>query len=205
MSTLGRYAFALLAFTVSVALAAADTLPPELEALRVKAESGNGIAQYNLGLAYAEGHGMPADPAEAYVWLMLASDHGSTGNYLEGMVARMSAEDLAEGNRRLDLARVRLHMPKPVVRKAAPVPPPKPPPVPTQAEKTATDLTGSFSPVPTTEPEVVQLRMKVKELEAKVAEQPDAAKKLQQLLDTRSQQLAAAQASLKDAKALVDN
>ena len=33
----------------------------DITALRAKAEKGNGLAQYNLGLAYAEGHGVPAD------------------------------------------------------------------------------------------------------------------------------------------------
>jgi len=44
----------------------------ELASLRTKAEKGNGIAQYNLGLAYAEGRGVAADPQEDFVWLSLA-------------------------------------------------------------------------------------------------------------------------------------
>ena len=82
MSTLGRISFALLAFSLAAAASAADSLPPELQALRAKAENGNAVAQYNLGLAYAEGRGIPADRAEAYVWLMLASDRGGTGKYM---------------------------------------------------------------------------------------------------------------------------
>src|ERR1035441_4378966 len=90
-----RFAFTFLAFSLAAAAAAADPLPPELAALRAKAENGNAIAQYNLGLAYADGRGVPADLAEAYVWLTLASDQGSTGKYIGVLASRMSAGELA--------------------------------------------------------------------------------------------------------------
>src|ERR1022692_1727443 len=118
-----RFAFTFLAFSLAAAAAAADPLPPELAALRAKAESGKAIAQYNLGLAYADGRGVPADLAEAYVWLTLASDQGSTGKYIGVLASRMSAGELAEGKRRLGLLRSRLAVPTPVVHPpAAPAP-----------------------------------------------------------------------------------
>ena len=44
---------------------AADFLPPAIAALHAKAENGNAVAQYNLGLAYAAGRGVAVDQAEA--------------------------------------------------------------------------------------------------------------------------------------------
>jgi hypothetical protein len=57
--------------------------PPALASLRQKAESGNAIAQYNLGLAYAQGRGIPVNLPEAFVWLNLAADSGAKGRELE--------------------------------------------------------------------------------------------------------------------------
>ena len=45
---------------------AADTEPPEIASLRANAERGNSIAQYNLGLAYAEGRNVPVNLPEAF-------------------------------------------------------------------------------------------------------------------------------------------
>lgn len=77
----------------------------ELSPLRAKAERGNAIAQYNLGLAYAEGRQTPRDLAEAYVWLTRASESGSTGRALENLLGHMSPEQIAEGRRRLGVLR----------------------------------------------------------------------------------------------------
>src|SRR5580704_15415045 len=120
MPKLSRYPLACLAFPMAAIVAAAQALPADLEALRAKAESGNGIAQYNLGLAYAEGRGVPQDAAEAYVWLMLASDHGGTGRYLDSLLARMSSDELAEGKRRLASDRVQFGLPAPAAHPTAP-------------------------------------------------------------------------------------
>ena len=72
-----RQALSLLAAALALPLAplgAADAaLPPAIASLRQKAESGNAIAQYNLGLAYAQGRDIPADLPEAFVWLSLAA------------------------------------------------------------------------------------------------------------------------------------
>ncbi|MEY2820448.1 MAG: hypothetical protein RL105_20, partial [Verrucomicrobiota bacterium] len=43
---------------------------------RKAAEQGHAKAQYNLGVAYDEGRGVPKDYAEAYAWLNIASAAG---------------------------------------------------------------------------------------------------------------------------------
>ena len=70
MKTLRLLSAALCLSVLSVAAVGQDT--SEFTALRAKAEKGNGIAQYNLGLAYLEGRGTAADPIEAFVWLSVA-------------------------------------------------------------------------------------------------------------------------------------
>jgi len=49
---------------------------PEIDALRVRAEAGDAGAQFNLGLRYAVGAGVPEDLAEAVRWYRLAADQG---------------------------------------------------------------------------------------------------------------------------------
>ena len=56
-------------FVSAFGLAAVAQESSEVAGLRAKAVKGNGIAQYNLGLAYAQGRGLAADPVEAFVWL----------------------------------------------------------------------------------------------------------------------------------------
>lgn len=73
----------------------------DLAALRGKAETGNSIAQYNLGLSYATGRDVAADLPEAYVWLSLASINGTTGKALNTLLGEMTPAQLAEGQRRL--------------------------------------------------------------------------------------------------------
>jgi hypothetical protein len=65
------------AVVLVVATAAVGTVQQEfIEALRAKAEQGDAEAQYNLGLMYANGDGVPQDDAEAVRWLRLAADQG---------------------------------------------------------------------------------------------------------------------------------
>jgi regulator of replication initiation timing len=96
-------------FLAVVCISLAVSLVPFLKAeeadpglLRAKAEKGNVLAQYNLGLAYAEGRGMPQDLVEAYVWLRLATDNGGTGTALGGVLHQMSIEQIAAGRLRLE-------------------------------------------------------------------------------------------------------
>src|SRR3954469_26006948 len=115
-----RFAPLLLLFPAPAAITAADadaanpvavTSPAtraesaEIAALRAKAEHGNAIAQYNLGLAYAQGREVSADPIEAFVWLTLAAEGGSTGKALETVLNNVSEAQLGEGRRRLEAVR----------------------------------------------------------------------------------------------------
>ena len=99
MSTLARAALLLLLFLGLVRVCAAQA--DELASLRLKAERGNALAQYNLGLAYAEGRQVPADPAEAFAWLTLASESGATGKALDSLLGNISDAQLTDGRRRL--------------------------------------------------------------------------------------------------------
>lgn len=89
---------ALLASALTAGLSAAES---DLAALRAKAEKGNAIAQYNLGLAYAEGRDTPVDRAEAYVWLSLALENGARGRALDALTAQLSAPELDAAKSRL--------------------------------------------------------------------------------------------------------
>src|ERR1700733_10989728 len=46
---------------------------------RPLAESGNASAQFNLGLLYLDGHGVPQNPAEAANWFRRAAEQDYTG------------------------------------------------------------------------------------------------------------------------------
>ncbi len=60
----------LLLFTCSVH--AAD----DLEALKRAAEQGDALAQFNLGVMYVKGEGVPEDDAKAVYWYRKAAEHG---------------------------------------------------------------------------------------------------------------------------------
>ena len=46
----------------------------DVEALRIKAEQGDAVAQTNLGVAYADGEGVPQNYTEALKWYRLAAE-----------------------------------------------------------------------------------------------------------------------------------
>ncbi len=89
----------LLSVLIRPGLFAADSA--ELASLREKAERGNAVAQYNLGLAYAQGRDAPLDRPEAYAWLSLAAEKGTTGKALESLLSTLTPAQLAEGEQRL--------------------------------------------------------------------------------------------------------
>ena len=49
---------------------------PLIDELRVRADQGNATAQYDLGVMYANGLGVPEDDAKAVRWLRLAAGQG---------------------------------------------------------------------------------------------------------------------------------
>ncbi len=75
------------------------------------AERGHHIAQYNLGLMYATGIGVPEDHVQAYKWLVLASAGTPDAKDLDRVKRKMTKrlrkrlrrnmteEQLAEGER----------------------------------------------------------------------------------------------------------
>lgn len=121
----------------------------ELVALRTKAEQGNSIAQYNLGLAYAKGHGTTVDLPEAFVWLSLASDNGTRGPALDSTLEALSPSQLAEAKRRLDAQRLKakkIAAPAPAAAKPAAAPTPAPAPVKTPAPTATTPAPAAPKP-----------------------------------------------------------
>ena len=54
----------------------APTAPADVAVLRVKANAGDADAQWLLGLAYADGQGVPQDYAQAAAWYRKAADQG---------------------------------------------------------------------------------------------------------------------------------
>jgi len=51
--------------------------PEEVERLRKSAEQGNSLAQNNLGVMYAEGHGVGRNEAEAVKWFRKSAEQGN--------------------------------------------------------------------------------------------------------------------------------
>lgn len=102
--------FAVAGFAIAcvVVPAQADPESAAFAALRTKAEKGNGIAQYNLGLAYVQGREVPVDLTEAFIWLSLAAENGTTGKALESVVGKLTTEQLADSQRRLNERRIAL-------------------------------------------------------------------------------------------------
>ena len=47
-----------------------------LEAFKVAAEKGDAIAQFNLGLSYYHGNGVPQDNTQAVYWYREAAEQG---------------------------------------------------------------------------------------------------------------------------------
>lgn len=60
--------------------AVVDETPAEIsvDALRLKAESGDAVAQFKLGVCYAKGEGVKKDEAEAVKWFSKAAEQGDT-------------------------------------------------------------------------------------------------------------------------------
>ena len=86
-------------------IAADEAASSDLTSLRAKAEKGNSIAQYNLGLAHLQGRQTPINLIEAFAWLTLAAEGGSTGRALTMVLDALTPEQRAAAQRRLDALR----------------------------------------------------------------------------------------------------
>ena len=69
------------------------------------AEKGDASAQYNLGVKYANGEGVPQDYVQAHKWINLAASQTTTGKAGDYRLARnklvekMTASQVAEAQR----------------------------------------------------------------------------------------------------------
>ena len=75
----GIVALALLATLPGAPVAAGQKFDEPVRWFRLTAEQGDATVQYNLGLMYATGEGVPEDDAEAVRWFRLAADQGDAG------------------------------------------------------------------------------------------------------------------------------
>src|SRR5258708_35529723 len=66
----------------SISLPLAEASPADFNDLKEKAEKGNYVAQYNLGLAYIDGSDTSVNLVEAYYWLTIAVDNADRGKAL---------------------------------------------------------------------------------------------------------------------------
>lgn len=127
----------------SPAESATEQESTDLAALRSKAERGNPIAQYNLGLALVERRQQPTDLPEAFVWLSVAAERGSRSRALDALLRELTASQLAEGQRRLaELRALHPEYATPLPRATA-----TPPSAPSVAETIALAVTDTASPI----------------------------------------------------------
>jgi len=151
MSLPARIALLLMLVLGSTRLLAAES--DELASLRAKAERGNALAQYNLGLAYIQGRLGPTDPAEAFAWLTLAAENGATGKALDSLLGNITDQQLADGRKRLETYRAALAKSAPSAHPTTPKLAPRgfsietPPAPATPADGKAAPLTKAPEPV----------------------------------------------------------
>ena len=99
----GRHFREILLAATMVTLLAPTSMAADIELLRKQAEAGNEQAQFDLGVAYGKGQGVPRDSTEAAKWTRMAAVQGSAGaqynlgnaySYGEGV-----PQDYAEANK----------------------------------------------------------------------------------------------------------
>lgn len=114
--------------TALIASSALAITSEKLAELQAKAEAGNGISQYNLGLVYATPDEPIANIVEAYVWFSLAADNGAPGKALMIVTSQMTPQQISEGKKLLEqrrgtLAAIRSGAPAVATKTAEPVKP----------------------------------------------------------------------------------
>jgi TPR repeat protein len=69
--------------------------------IRPLAEQGNAHAQYNLGVLYDNGLGVPLDKVRAYVWFTLSAAQGREGaaTFRDLIARRMTPAQIAEAQK----------------------------------------------------------------------------------------------------------
>ena len=229
MSTIRRVLCLLLAVSLAWVVPARAE-PAEIASLRAKAEKGNAIAQYNLGLAYAEGRDeLPVDLTQAFVWLSLSGDSGSTRKALESVNNKLTPGQLAEGRRLLAVYRATLPASNPAPatnhpsapKVAAPAVPRPEPPAPDAKPPAATNSSLTSQAAASDPGEIAGLRNDKRQLSEELAlawKENDKLKasltaaqkvgardqQLGELVARRGQELASAQVELAQARARLD-
>ena len=89
----GELAFLLIALVVLAVLQPGPAKAQDIQQLRMAAEQGIASAQYNLGVMYANGQGVPQDYVQAHKWVNLAASR-TTGEVAEK--SRLLRDQLAE-------------------------------------------------------------------------------------------------------------
>ena len=72
-----------------------------IDALRLEAESGSAWAQFNLGVLYENGHGIPQDYSLAYVWYNIAAaqGHAKANENRDAVASKLDATSLAKAQK----------------------------------------------------------------------------------------------------------
>jgi len=133
--------------------------------LLTKAQTGNAIAQYNLGLAYADPADPIADPTEAFVWLTLAAEKGSNQQALHRLTDRLSPAQLAEGQKKLEARRSAIAQASSLA--ASPIVPA--PASPSDRSPFVTASNSPKAPAPQLDREIDTLQTDKKQLSAELA------------------------------------
>ena len=83
----------------AVAAYAAGDYRKAFRLLKGLAEQGNVDAQYNLGVMYYEGEGVPKDYVQAYAWTIIAvvQGHEDAKHNLRGITKRLKSGQIIEG------------------------------------------------------------------------------------------------------------
>ena len=76
-------------------------LAVRVKACREAAEQGDAEAQFNIGVMYDNGRGVPQDDAQAHMWFNLAGarGHEKAREARDAVRARMTPEQVAEAQR----------------------------------------------------------------------------------------------------------
>ncbi len=94
-------AVVLVAATVGVGTAQQESI----DELRARAEQGHAEAQFNLGISYTSGRGVPQDDVLAYMWFNLATsrstgeDGDEAAEVRDRIATRLTPDQLAEAQR----------------------------------------------------------------------------------------------------------
>ena len=91
----------LAALVVSLSIAAPVLAGSFIDGLVKAAEQGHANAQYDLGLMYSEGNGVPQDNVEAYKWFTLAAGNGvlMAKQFRKDITPKMTPAQIAEAQR----------------------------------------------------------------------------------------------------------